>query len=384
MDAGEGEEVSYAFYPGSGRCGFASANVVNAAVMPLWRDGGRGRAAAQAASRARRQYSAAVRASQSSAPGHLLLEGGPAVPGGTAMPPPRAGRHAFVAAMRDRVVPALRAFGPDLILVSAGFDAGRSDVGNTRNDGFASPGSDLSPDDFHEMTRLILAVSQRCCPGRVVSLLEGGYGRWVLREAPRPASAPLPEAPARRSSRRAAAAREEAGAAAGEAEAEPGAGDTAPAAGGRPPSSARRRSPRHRGGARAASRASVASPGRRAAARAGTPAAAPGNALPPQSPAAERPQSAAPPRSGNQQAPVADAGAKEAGASQESESESDEAAEPPALGDGAAAAEEPPVKDEVSAPERVYSIDRDVLAMCCASHIRALLDGTGPIHRPDA
>lgn len=183
-----GGEVSYAFYPGSGGCGCLPANVLNAPVQPLWREAGdKGRG------QARRLYDKAMRAITEEDPAALLLEGGPTGAGGVPRPPPAAGKHAFVAAMRDRVVPALRAFSPDLIIISAGFDAAKTDVGNSRNDSTQASGSDLMPEDYAEMTRLILSVSRHCCPGRVVSLLEGGYGRWVARQQPRAASAPLPE-----------------------------------------------------------------------------------------------------------------------------------------------------------------------------------------------
>jgi acetoin utilization deacetylase AcuC-like enzyme len=81
-------------------------------------------------------------------------------------------------AILGRLVPALRAFGPDLILISAGFDAGKGDLGNYRD---SHGGMDLQADDFSWITSQILAVSRICCPGRVVSVLEGGYGRskWV-------------------------------------------------------------------------------------------------------------------------------------------------------------------------------------------------------------
>ncbi|MBZ0088763.1 MAG: histone deacetylase family protein, partial [Thermoanaerobaculia bacterium] len=57
-------------------------------------------------------------------------------------------------------------FGPDLLIVSAGFDAWRDDpLGGMRvtEAGFASWGERLR------------ASAERLCAGRVVSLLEGGY-----------------------------------------------------------------------------------------------------------------------------------------------------------------------------------------------------------------
>lgn len=42
----------------------------------------------------------------------------------------------------------------------------------------ATPGLNLLPSDFAWITAQILAVARVCCPGRVVSVLEGGYGTW--------------------------------------------------------------------------------------------------------------------------------------------------------------------------------------------------------------
>ena len=39
-------------------------------------------------------------------------------------------------------------------------------------------GLDLSPADFEWATQQVLGVAAVCCPGRLVSVLEGGYGSW--------------------------------------------------------------------------------------------------------------------------------------------------------------------------------------------------------------
>lgn len=67
--------------------------------------------------------------------------------------------------------PALRAFDPALIFISAGFDAH-----------FMDPlaGLNFSEDDYRWLTRKILAVAADHCQGRVVSLLEGGYNLEAL------------------------------------------------------------------------------------------------------------------------------------------------------------------------------------------------------------
>jgi acetoin utilization deacetylase AcuC-like enzyme len=68
-------------------------------------------------------------------------------------------------------LPALERFAPDLIVISAGFDAHRADpLANLR----------LDTADFGWITDRLLAVADRCCHGRVVSVLEGGYDLAAL------------------------------------------------------------------------------------------------------------------------------------------------------------------------------------------------------------
>jgi len=85
--------------------------------------------------------------------------------------PPMAGSREFRAAMGDIVLPALRRFGPDLLLVSAGFDAHEADpLASLR----------LDESDFAWVTRELLRVADESCAGRVVSTLEGGYDMAAL------------------------------------------------------------------------------------------------------------------------------------------------------------------------------------------------------------
>lgn len=65
------------------------------------------------------------------------------------------------------------AFGPDLILVSAGFDAHRRDP-------VGGGGQSLEEADFAWATRAIVSVANRRAKGRVVSSLEGGYDLEAL------------------------------------------------------------------------------------------------------------------------------------------------------------------------------------------------------------
>jgi acetoin utilization deacetylase AcuC-like enzyme len=66
----------------------------------------------------------------------------------------------------EHLSPTLNDFRPDLILVSAGFDAHRLDP---------LAGLDFVEQDYYWITRQILAVAKTHCRGRLVSTLEGGY-----------------------------------------------------------------------------------------------------------------------------------------------------------------------------------------------------------------
>ena len=90
------------------------------------------------------------------------------------------GREEWMRRLRDRVLPALRAFKPDLLILSAGFDAANRDVGNVGVDrcGRRAGGADLAPEDYEEMTSRLCAVAASA-GGKVVSVLEGGYGHLV-------------------------------------------------------------------------------------------------------------------------------------------------------------------------------------------------------------
>ncbi|UYG08684.1 histone deacetylase [Halomonas sp. M4R1S46] len=79
------------------------------------------------------------------------------VPGGT-------GDEAYLTAFREILAPAADWFQPDLILVSAGFDAHWQDLA-----------LNVSYDGFGAMTGLLQALARRHCKGRLAFVLEGGY-----------------------------------------------------------------------------------------------------------------------------------------------------------------------------------------------------------------
>jgi acetoin utilization deacetylase AcuC-like enzyme len=76
------------------------------------------------------------------------------------------GGDAFRAAFDAAIVPRLAAFSPDLIVISAGFDAHRLDP---------LGGLQLDEADFAWATRRLMEIAERSCDRRVVSVLEGGY-----------------------------------------------------------------------------------------------------------------------------------------------------------------------------------------------------------------
>jgi acetoin utilization deacetylase AcuC-like enzyme len=80
--------------------------------------------------------------------------------------PPHAAREAWRATFSGGLMPALEAFRPDLILISAGFDAHRRDPLAHQS---------LEAQDFAWATRAVLEIARSCCGGKVVSSLEGGY-----------------------------------------------------------------------------------------------------------------------------------------------------------------------------------------------------------------
>src|SRR6202035_5184369 len=79
---------------------------------------------------------------------------------------PMSGSSQFRAAMTERILPALDAFRPELVLISAGFDAHRSD-----------PLAQLlfDEEDYTWITEKLIEIADRRAGGRLVSTLEGGY-----------------------------------------------------------------------------------------------------------------------------------------------------------------------------------------------------------------
>ena len=88
--------------------------------------------------------------------------------------PPGAGGAEFRAAWSGKGLPALERFSPELILISAGFDAHlRDPLGQL----------ELRDEDFGWITSEICAIAEDQCEGRVISILEGGYDLDALASA---------------------------------------------------------------------------------------------------------------------------------------------------------------------------------------------------------
>ena len=77
---------------------------------------------------------------------------------------------------RDVLLPAVKAAKPELIIISAGFDAHANDP---------LGGLAMQADDFATLTTMIRQLAEDCADGRIVSLLEGGYDLNALEDCVR-------------------------------------------------------------------------------------------------------------------------------------------------------------------------------------------------------
>ncbi|MGN7920277.1 histone deacetylase family protein [Lysobacter sp. 22409] len=88
--------------------------------------------------------------------------------------PAGTGSEGFRKVWREHLLPTVDSFRPQLVLISAGFDAHRRDpLAQVELDG----------EDFAWITRELVAIAERHALGRVVSMLEGGYDLAALRES---------------------------------------------------------------------------------------------------------------------------------------------------------------------------------------------------------
>jgi acetoin utilization deacetylase AcuC-like enzyme len=87
---------------------------------------------------------------------------------------PEDGSNKFRAAFEHMILPQLKKFSPELIIISAGFDAHYRDPLASLN---------LKADDFGWVTRKLMDVAEASAGGRIVSVLEGGYDLQGLKES---------------------------------------------------------------------------------------------------------------------------------------------------------------------------------------------------------
>jgi acetoin utilization deacetylase AcuC-like enzyme len=87
---------------------------------------------------------------------------------------PNDGAAKFRAAFDNLILPQLTKFAPELIIISAGFDAHRRDPLANIN---------LDAEDFGWVTRKLMDAANSSAGGRIVSVLEGGYDLQGLKES---------------------------------------------------------------------------------------------------------------------------------------------------------------------------------------------------------
>ena len=87
---------------------------------------------------------------------------------------PNDGSARFRAAFDNLILPQLTKFAPELIVISAGFDAHRRDPLANIN---------LDAEDFGWVTRRLMDLASKSAGGRIVAVLEGGYDLQGLKES---------------------------------------------------------------------------------------------------------------------------------------------------------------------------------------------------------
>jgi len=85
-----------------------------------------------------------------------------------------AGDKEYVEVFRQTLAPRAREFNPDLVLISAGFDAHEKDLLSSMN---------VTSEGFGKLTRIVCDIAAECCEGKIVSVLEGGYDLDALAQS---------------------------------------------------------------------------------------------------------------------------------------------------------------------------------------------------------
>jgi acetoin utilization deacetylase AcuC-like enzyme len=191
----ERRKNGYSFYPGTGDEDDIAHNIINVPIAPLWKDQVQPPSSPippvsthntrhKAKQKAAENQSTVSGNDDSSETGALSsnellqrtsdtesetaslkgsLHGSTKSSSRVSTPRLNMGRAAYRRSIQNRLLPALRAFNPDLILISAGFDAAKGDVGNARHylGGKERMGLDLEPEDYAWTTRKVNCVKSR-------------------------------------------------------------------------------------------------------------------------------------------------------------------------------------------------------------------------------
>jgi len=80
--------------------------------------------------------------------------------------PAGTGDKIYIDAFEKELRPAALDFSPDFVLISAGFDAHENDLLGQMA---------VTTEGFGKLTEIVKAIAQKCCEGRILSTLEGGY-----------------------------------------------------------------------------------------------------------------------------------------------------------------------------------------------------------------
>lgn len=80
----------------------------------------------------------------------------------------------YINIIEHKLIPVIQKFNPDLIIISAGFDAHENDPLAQIN---------LSTDCYGKMTQKLMEIANDVCNGRILSMLEGGYDYSALADS---------------------------------------------------------------------------------------------------------------------------------------------------------------------------------------------------------
>jgi acetoin utilization deacetylase AcuC-like enzyme len=80
--------------------------------------------------------------------------------------PVGSGDSAYLKVFEEKLKPVALAFDPEFVFISAGFDAHENDLLGSMK---------VTAEGFAQLTSIVKAIARKCCQGRLVSILEGGY-----------------------------------------------------------------------------------------------------------------------------------------------------------------------------------------------------------------